>query len=905
MSDIPTQLGPYTIEREIGRGGMGVVYLGRDTKLDRPVAIKALPEHLAHDADRLARFEREARTLAQLSHPNIAGVYSVEELGERRFIVMEHAEGQTLEALIGGAGLDLDEALGIAGQIAAGLEAAHDAGIIHRDIKPGNIMVAPGGRVRVLDFGLARASESAGASTSHLQTATTPGPITQEGTTLGTPAYMSPEQVRGRELDRRTDVWSFGCVLYEMLSGRRAFAGDTLADVTVSVLGSEPDLSALRGGEMPEPVMRVLGRCLVKDPAKRLRDFGDARLDLEDALAPDAAQTRGAPEPARGLGPVVPAIAGAVVGAALVGALMWTAPRPSGTDAPTHLSLMMPHAPGAFSYFLPTFVTNEDASAIAFISEDDQGVDRLILRRLDDPEPRVLVDSGPAPESAAFSPDGAWIAYSRAEDGIFRVSTSGGPSERICEFARIPGIVWTRDGRLIFGSGDDGKFREVSSSGGEPRLIDIDFEDGVIAGWPDLVRNDEVLLYTCGSRTESRGARWIEAYDFGTGARTRLVEDAFYPRYLSSGHLLFQRDGTIMAVPLDIDALETTGPARAVAEATPLALIGAGAWDASSSGALFVMGRRPNPQSELLRVSLDGSAEPVGRQRPFLHHLIQSMRLSPDATSVAGILLGDSLLGQICIYDLERDLIRPLRTDGASQQLPVWSPDGEWIYYSQYEIGGIGWQGLYRRRPDGTGQPELLSSGPPAIHPHGISPDGRTLVATVSRSDLSVSDSSDIAIVDLSDPELPIRLLTDTPYDERVPRLSPDGAWVAYESNEPGTRQVFVRPIDAGSGRTQVSTDRGVAPAWSPDGGTIYFGDTETRMVMAASFEAPADDPAGSPQIGAPREIVPALSWRFVEDVFPEDGQLLMIDDVSDRASRSTLIDVVLNVDAALEPAGD
>jgi serine/threonine-protein kinase len=888
---------------------MGVVYLGHDTRLNRQVAIKTLPEHLAEDPERLARFEREAKTLAQLSHPNVAGIHAVEEHEGRRFLVMEFVEGRTLAERLDNGALPVEEALAIARQIAAGVESANESGIVHRDLKPGNVIVTADGKAKVLDFGLARTATDESHSSTELVTASLPAPVTREGAMIGTPAYMSPEQTAGRPVDRRSDVWAFGCMLFEMLTGTRPFAGNSSAEIVSAVLRDRPDLDRLPS-DLPQPVRRLIRRCLEKDATKRLRDIGDAQLELEEALSELGPSVQDGQSQVFGSGTrprhglmraLALASCGAFIGAAVVYGALSTLMRDRVPLQPSHLSILLPHSPSEFSYFVPTIACSRDGRQVLLVSAGEADEHRIVLRGLDDPESKEVVVTNNPIEIGVISPDNKWVAYTEIDGWMRRASVDGGPPEEICRAIRVPGMVWGRDDRIIFSSYDDGRLRQVPANGGESQIIDIPVTENVSLVWPALAGADEsVLLYACLKQDDAGKAYWIEAYDFESGKIKRLIDDATYPRWAQSGHLLFQRGSTLMAVELDLDQLEVLGAARPMLETMPMPHVGAGSWDLAENGTLFYRAEGALEETALVRANRAGGATPLTSQRPFLLHIIQRVHLDPTGTRIAFVLLEDSLNGRIGVLDIERDVLTPLPRATGSHAGPVWSADGQWIYYGQYLTGTIQSSGIYRRRADGTGEPEPVLAEPLGALCEDMSIDGRWLLLSVNDGVHAIADHRDIGMVDLLRSPPTIRKLTETAFDEWGARFSPDGNWIAYISDESGLDQVYIRSVASATGRVQVSREGGLSPVWSADGSEIYFGDPSTNLVMAVSFE-PVASAAGESRtethralVGSPRALLPARSSRFVEDVLPGGEDLLMVDSAADTGPRSTKIDVVL-----------
>ncbi|MBD3853049.1 MAG: protein kinase, partial [Acidobacteria bacterium] len=698
-------LGHYRIVEKIGEGGMGVVHRAHDERLDRDVAVKVLPEAVAQDADRLARFEREAKLLASLSHQNIATLFGLEEQDGHSFLIMELAEGETLAERIKRGPIPVDDALDYARQIAKGLEAAHEYGIIHRDLKPANVMVSPEGKVKVLDFGLAKAfdPEASGPMSpeSLAESPTLTADLTRGGVLLGTAPYMSPEQARGKAVDKRTDIWSFGCVLYETLTGRRAFCGESTSDCLAALLEREPDWEELPP-RTPILVRSLLKRCLRKDAAKRLHDIADARLEIEEAVTePDWASTEqaGQPEPTFGDGmrAAWPAVVAAVVVGALLATAVWKLPKTSakasGRLARVALSLPTDVTINAVDG-QPNLAISPDGRWVGFAGENG-GASQLYRRDLEqfDAIPMPGTEGGFHP---FFSPDGRWVGFF-AGGKLKKVPLAGGPPQIVADAPRPWGASWGPDGTIVFNRRfGQGLWRVPSTGGTTEGLASPDLERGdswIL--WPEFLPDGQSVLFT-NSRGLTADESQIEVLDLESRARKTVIEDGSYARYVPTGHLVFGRGGGIHVVAFDVERREVTGPSVPVPEPIfydfesglpHLAL--------STTGSLAFIPGGGTPRRQLVSVDLEGRETPlIEARRCFAYP-----RFSPDGERLAFNTTepGDT---NIWVLNLSTGTQTKLTLEG-SNNFPIWTPDGERVTF-QSRRGGVG--GIYWKRADGSGE---------------------------------------------------------------------------------------------------------------------------------------------------------------------------------------------------------
>ena len=825
-----TRFGPYEIVAPIGKGGMGEVYRATDTNLKRSVATKVLPEAVAGDAERLARFQREAELLASLNHPNIAAIYGLERSEGTTALVMELVEGPTLADRIARGPIPVDEALLVAKQIAEALEAAHEQGIIHRDLKPANVKVRDDGTVKVLDFGLAKALEPVGVASSpedtHSPTLTSPA-LSQVGVILGTAAYMSPELARGKPVDRRADVWAFGAVLYEMLTGQRAFAGEDMTDTLAAVVRAEPSWDALPAGLSPTLRM-VLARCLQKDARQRFHHIADVRLALEGAFETSAAP--GGAEPASGNRARL-LLTSAVAVAALVSGVLagraWLPDPPAGPaqgltrftvdlDPGQHLSGSYEIEERPWGRQRPSrrsFALSRDGRQLVFVASDGTTA-RLYHRPMDQSETRPLPGTEGA-SSPFFAPDGETIAFFvgselrrvSMESGEVRAVTLSGPTANTWFSGS-----WTDRDTIVLGSRDAVGVYEVPSKGGPLVRLTAELPRGHRALYPDLLPGNRALMFNM--ITGGVPSEWdvvVESLD--TGQRRVVVEGGSDPRYVSSGHILFVRNGTLMAVPFDVTRLEVAGPPLVVLEDvmqaergdTGTLNTGAGQFAVSRSGALAYArgGVYPLNLSSLVWVDSTGAPEPL----PLPSGVYTQPRFSPDGTHLAYLegVRGDR---QVWVYDIELETPIRLTLTGADITA-VWSPDGTRLAINLERDGRIQ---MFSMPADGSEGPQLLAESEKSQRVADWSSDG--VLAFLQEDDIWTLPMDGDGV-----PE-PFR---ETDFQEAWPAFSPDGRWLAYGSNETGRWEVYVRPFPDGAPAHRVSTAGGGAPLWSANGQKLFY----------------------------------------------------------------------------------
>jgi serine/threonine-protein kinase len=850
--DNGTQIGPYKVTGKLGAGGMGEVYRANDSNLRRDVAVKVLPEAFAADPGRLARFEREAQLLASLNHPNIAGIYGLEEVDGSRCLILELVEGKTLAEMIEAGPLPLETGVRLAVQIAEALEGAHDKGIIHRDLKPANIKVTPEGTVKVLDFGLAKAFVDEGndpaPDLAHSPTLTMAA--TQAGMIMGTAAYMSPEQAAGQSADRRADVWSFGVVLIEMLTGRQSFAGETVSHTLASVLKDDPEWERLPK-DLPPRLRELLESCLQKKVRQRLQAIGDARIVLEAWLADpaafetpvaglaDAAAVQPAARPAR-----APWIVAGMLAAALVAtaAFLWpSAPAPEATIR-THLAL--PDGQSLFRGYGTSVLLSPDGSRLAYVVSAGQQERSLFVRSLDQWDGILLADEQ-APYNPFFSPDGEWVGFVTREE-MFKVPIRGGSPFKLTDVSLNRGASWGDDGFIVYSPSPSSGLYRVSENGGDSELL-TEIDEAESHRWPQVLPGARAVLFTAlgGTETADFDDATIEVLLLESGERHVVHQGGTYGRYVASGHLVFANGTSLFAATFDLDTLRVTGPIVPVVEGVSISNGQGGAqFDVSSKGQLvFAAGAGNNVGLEVVRVTRDGtllqlSDDPRNYANPAP---------SPNGKYLA-VDVTDEGKPDVWVYDLERSVPTRVTSGVGANWGPIWSPDGQWIFYA---VAGSGKSSIERISSDGSGRPEVILQADVIVRPTALSPDGKRLLYV--RGALGKPDIYSYWM-DSGESE-PLVVTDSVSYDAR---FSPDGRWIAYGSDESGTFEVFIVPAEGGRGRWQVSNG-GVYPRWSVDGKSLFY----RSIVDSRVYEVVLNAGEGTIRAGRPQPVTPDEPFYF------------------------------------------
>jgi Tol biopolymer transport system component len=888
-------LSHYRITAALGTGGMGEVYRATDTKLHREVAIKVLPSEVAQDPERLARFEREAHLLASLNHPNIAAIYGLEEAEGKPFLALELVEGEDLKERLARGAIPVDEALEVAEQIAEALEAAHNKGIVHRDLKPANVKLTPDGKVKVLDFGLAKAwsgEEPDGSSPSAAlsQSPTLAHTGTVAGVILGTAAYMSPEQARGKPVDRRADVWSFGALLWEMLSGHALFAGETVTDVIAQVVTKEPDVEELPGA-IPVPVRRLIARCLRKDPRIRLPDIGAARLELQDVLAGRATEgddSGGDAETAveaerrrrrerRGWLAVALALGTLAVGLAVVHFREAPPPRPPAAQ-------FVVEAPEGWRFHRWGWpVPSPDGRQILFRAvpegtgrsyEDEDRVTVLWTHPLEALTARLLAGTEHA-EHPVWSPDGQSVAFFAGGE-IRRLNLASGLVQRICALPRAEvsaGLDWGVDGTIAFSiGGTRGEIFTVSADGGDPQPFAPPgaSEGGPVRAFPQFLPDGRQIGFVSMGGGVPLGF-YVALLD--DPADSRLMVDGLVRVQYAGGYAFFTEGTTLVAQPFDSSAARLTG--APVAVATSVGAMdgqpGIGWAGVSPGGTLAYMARElASGALQLTWVDRKGgildTVGPPGDYRQIV--------LSPDERKVAVELRDEESGYDIWVIDVARGVPSRVTTAPGEESNPVWSPDGRSLVFSAHHDDGQ--IDLRRKEPRATAPETVLHDSPGGDFAEGWTPDGRTLLFIRQPSS---GEQSVWALSPEGDGAEPV---LDAGFSVDEPQVSPDGRWLAYESRESGRPEVYVEPFRREGERVRVSVEGGGVPKWRGDGEELFFVTPNARL-MSVDFHAEAD----GPEVGLPVELFELtgftnLAW---DDYAPSaDGQRFLVKRPVDEA---------------------
>jgi Tol biopolymer transport system component len=835
------RLGPYEILSPLGAGGMGEVYKARDMRLERTVAIKVLPQHLSSSAEVRQRFEREAKTISQLSHPHICALYDVGREGETEYLVMEYLEGETLADRLLKGPLPSEQVLRFGIEIADALDRAHRQGIVHRDLKPGNVMLTKAG-VKLLDFGLAKALPSpgrrgaGGEGLTSLPTMAS-APLTQEGTILGTFQYMAPEQLEGREADARTDIFAFGAVLYEMATGRKAFAGSSQASLISAIMKEEPAPIATLQPMTPPALDRVVRTCLAKDPEERWQSAHDIKSELSwiaqagsqaGIAAPVVASRRRKDRLGWG-------VAGALVGAILAAAATWGVLRSrSAVSRPvTRVAVPIPAGDIFITDNYLSLAISPDGRRVVYVG---RRADKrhLFLRSLDAAEAAPIAGTEGA-YSPFFSPDGQWLGF-WADSKIKKVSLSGGAPVTVCDCGipdRMLGATWGSDDTIVFPQKWAGGLFRVSAAGGAPQPVTKvtmkDEDRGHM--WPGLLPDGKSVLFTVftgGSLDDYR----IAVASLATGERKTLIKGGTFGRYAASGHILYARGATLFAAPFDAKRLEVTGAAFPVAEGVFENTNGGAGYAVSKNGTLlYAGGGILLPERSLVWVDRQGAVTPVAPiKRPF-----SNPSLSPDGKRVAVTVEAQTY--DVWVLDIERDSLARL-TFGKDDGVPVWSPDGKRVAYQSSEAGAYN---IYIRASDGSGSEERLTSDQDSTTPVAFSADGKLLVFQKVRAGVP-----EIWIYPFEKGSSP-RPILQGPFRHEGGMLSPDGRWMAYQSDESGKVEVYVTAFPGPGGKWQISTDGGRGVLWAPDGREIFY--RKDKKVMRVAVTALPSFSASRPEL--------------------------------------------------------
>jgi serine/threonine protein kinase/Tol biopolymer transport system component len=874
-----TRLGSYEVVAQIGAGGMGEVYRAHDSKLARDVAIKVLPANFVNDPERLSRFQREARMLAALNHPNIATIYGLEQSGGVTCLVMELVPGETLAERVKAGPPAIEEALKIAAQIAEALEAAHEKQIIHRDLKPANVKVTPEGKVKVLDFGLAKAFAGDAANDDLSNSPTLSAAATMQGVVLGTAAYMSPEQARGKACDKRADIWAFGCVVYELLSGKQAFHGESTTEILAAVLKEEPNWHALPAST-PLKIRELLRRCLQKNLRQRLHDAADARIEIDEALtAPAMEEPASAAKGVRALGrrELILGSGASLLGAAIGGIAVWNLkPSPSSPpQAVTRTVINLPPGRELAGFESgPAVAISPDGTRLVYAATQG-GIQRLYVRAMDS-----LLDAQPIADtegasSPFFSPDSQWLGF-LAGGSLKKVSVGGGAAATISIAGASGGASWGSQGMIAFPTGNDSLLQQVPDAGGAPQPL-ARFEKGNDGQrWPEFLPGGKAVLFAVGRNVADWASAQVAVQTVGTGERRNLIQGGTQPRYVPSGHLVYAQGGSLMAVPFDPERLQIKGASVPVVEGVVQSISsGAAQYSISTTGSLvYVPGGVQGAERKLVWVDRNGAEQPFTAPA----HAYESPRFSPDGQRIAVV-----TDGQIWLYDLSRETLTRFTFEGNTNSRPVWTPDGKRIAFFSTRDGPLN---LFWQLADGSGGLEKLATSDFINVPDSFSPDGQLLAF----HEANPTTGEDIWVLRLGDRK--VQLFLRTPFNEADPRFSPDGRWIAYMSDESGRSEIYVQPYPGPGGKWQISTDGGTEPVWNRNGRELFY--RNGNKMMAVEITTQPNFALGNPRVLFEGPYVLATVPISNYDVSPDGRRFLMLKG-DEQSTTATQINIVLN----------
>jgi serine/threonine protein kinase/Tol biopolymer transport system component len=865
------RLGLYQVLSLLGAGGMGEVYRARDTRLQRDVAIKVLPRPFVDDPDRLSRFRREAQLLASLNHPNIATIHGLEEADGVHYLVMELVAGQALAERIERAGpLAVSEALSLCRQIGEGLEAAHEKGIVHRDLKPANVKITPEGRVKVLDFGLAKAFRGDSSETGLSNGLTVAEMGTEPGAILGTPAYMSPEQARGKAADKRTDIWAFGCVLYEALSGRRAFGGATPSDTVAALLEHEPDWQALPR-TTPASIQALLRRCLRKDPSRRQHDIADARIEIEEALTETPVAVPAAAEPRPWRRAIPWGLAGLL--AVIAAVALWSLWR-GGASEQRHVIRFAVAPPQGQVVGDPDagVAISPDGNQIAYVPQTGDGQRQIYLRQLNELEGKPVRGTEGAAHPV-FSPDGKWLAFVHGGGPLEKVSLSGGDPQPLYDYNKLGkgwyfSNSWTPDGdALIFGT--DSGLLQVSAAGGKPGFVSRAVQD-LFHGYPQILPGGKAVLFTAVHELKRAS---VDILSLETGERRTLIEPGTCGRYVASGHLVYVWEKKLLAAPFDLGKLKLTAPPAVVLEGVATTQAAKAQFEVSKNGTLVYVPASESENRQLVWVDRRGAVKPVAAPpRPY-----ENPRLSPDGRRVA-----TSFRRGIWIYTMRSETLS--RLTFGDERWPLWTPDGKRVTFSACTLKTCK---LFSKPADGSGSEELLTESEHSIDASSWSPDGQVL-AFIGGIEV---EHGDIWLLPLCGDRKP-RPFLQTESKKGTAVFSPDGHWLAYTSDESGQFEVYVQPFSGPGGRWQISTEGGDQPIWAHNGKELFY--REGNKIMAVEVTTRPAFSAGSPRPLFAGQYLHSPQRPADYDVTPDGQRFLMVQPGLQEASAQQ-INVVLN----------
>jgi Tol biopolymer transport system component/predicted Ser/Thr protein kinase len=879
------RLGPYEILSSVGAGGMGEVYRARDTRLERIVAVKNLPAHLADRAELRERFDREAKTIASLNHPHICTLHDVGHQDEIDFLVMEYVEGETLAQRLLKGSLPLEQVLQYAIEIADALDKAHRKGITHRDLKPGNVMLTKSG-TKLLDFGLAKLKQEAAPAIPESQLPTMKSAITGEGTILGTLQYMAPEQIEGKQVDARTDIFAFGAVVYEMATGKKAFEGKTSASVMAAILKDEPPAMSSLQPMTPLQLDRVVRKCLAKEPDERWQTPKDLCDELM-WIAEGGSQVTTAPTAAaKGIRalrrrPLILGLCSLLLGLVIASLATWNL-KPSPPQPVTRTVVTLP--PG--QQLASTLALSPDGTHIAYVALQT-GTQQLYLRAMDSLESRPI----PGTEGAFdpfFSPDGQWVGFF-AGGKMKKVSVNGGAALNLGNVVFPNGASWGSQGMIVFAPGTIGAIQQLPDVGGTPQPLTRLEKEETSHRWPEFLPGGKTVLFAAVTNSTNWASAQIAVQVIGTGERRNLVQGGTYPRYAPSGHLVYVQGGTLMAVPFDPQRLEVTGTAVPVVEGV-LQSSGSGAarYSFSATGSLvYGLGGAYSAQRRLVWVNRNGAEQPLAAPA----RAYETPRISPDGRLVSVDIRDQG--SQVWLYDLSRETLTRLTFEGNVNQNPAWTPDGKRIAFQSNKEGpGVN---VFWLLADGSGGLERLTTSEYLQAPNSWSSDGQLLAFT----ELNPTTGWDIWVLRMGDHSASsgqvhrAQPFLRTPFTEGAPRFSPDGCWLAYVSNESGRYEIYVQPYPGPGGKRQISTDGGTEPAWNRNGRELFYRSGNKMMVVDIATQPIFA--AGKPRMLFEGPYVTTAATIPTYDVSPDGQRFLMLKPIEQAQAAPTQINVVLN----------
>jgi serine/threonine-protein kinase len=877
---IGSLLGPYEILARVGAGGMGEVYKARDARLHRIVAIKILPYHLADRADLRERLDREARTIASLNHAHICTLFDIGRQDGVAFLVMEYLEGETLAQRLAKGPLPLAQVLQYAIEISDALDKAHHQGVTHRDLKPGNIMLTKTG-TKLLDFGLAKLRQEAAPGTPLSELPTERDAITSQGAIVGTLLYMAPEQLEGKEVDARTDIFAFGAVVYEMATGKKAFGGDSQASVIGAILKDDPPPISSLQPMAPPALDRVVKRCLAKEPEKRWQTASDLCEELKWIVEAGSQITAAPAVGAKGIRTLgrrelILGVGALLVVAAIAGIAFWNL-KPSPPRPVSRVAITLP--PGQQLAGLdigPAVALSPDGTHLAYVARQDS-TQQLYLRAMDSLESKLI----PGTEEAVdpfFSPDGQWLGFF-AGGKLKKVSVNGGSALTLGDARNPRGASWGAQGIIAYAPTAASALQQMPDAAGTPQPLTRLEKEENSHRWPEFLPGGKAVLFAAGTSSANWSNAHVVVQSVGTGERRNLIQAGMYPRYAPSGHLVYAQGGSLIAVPFDPQRLAITGAAVPVVEGI-LQSTGNGAaqYSFSATGSLvYISGGVQATQLRLVWISRNGVEQPLTAPA----RAYQIPRLSPDARQVAVDIQEQEM--QVWQYDLSREALTRLTFEGNSNQPPAWTPDGKRIAFGSNKEGPAN---LFWQLADGSGGLERLAASEYTQFPQSWSPNEQLLAF----NELNPTTGWDIWVLRMADRKA--QPFLRTPFNEESPRFSPDGRWLAYISDESGRFEVYVQPYPGSGGKWQISTEGGAEPVWNPNGRELFYR-TENKM-MVVDISTQSSFSAGKPRVLFSEPYLPTPIIPANYDVSLDGQRFLMLKPIEQEAA-PTQINVVLN----------